>query len=74
MGFLGGLISKVMEWALFLALIGGLGEATVAMYKEAGQARARGLISLTALNRSLVGDAGPPKRAQAKGRSQIPRE
>jgi hypothetical protein len=35
------LIKKVFEWALFLALIGGLGEATHTMYTEAGHARAQ---------------------------------
>ena len=51
------LMRKVFEWALFLALIGGLGEATVTMFKEAGHARAHGLVSLSALNRSLVGSS-----------------
>jgi hypothetical protein len=47
------LIRTVFEWALFLALVGGLGEATHTMYKEAGNARAHGLISLSALNHAL---------------------
>ena len=47
------LIRTVFEWALFLALAGGLGEATHTMYNEAGHARAHGLISLSALNHSL---------------------
>ncbi len=47
------LIRTVFEWALFLALVGGLGEATHTMYKEAGNARAHGLISLSTLNHSL---------------------
>ena len=47
------LIRKTIEWAFFLALIGGLGEATFTMYKEAGHARAHGLVSLRALNRAL---------------------
>jgi hypothetical protein len=55
MNYVFDLMRKVFEWALFLALIGGLGEATATMFKEAGHARAHGLISLSALNRSLVG-------------------
>ena len=53
MNFIAELIRKAFEWALFLALIGGLGEATATLYREAGAARAHGLISLRALNRSL---------------------
>jgi hypothetical protein len=48
------LMRTVFEWALFLTLIGGLGEATSTMYKEAGNARAHGLISLSRLNHALV--------------------
>lgn len=58
MGFLSTLIQTAFRWALFLTLVGGLGEATATLYKEAGFARAYGLISLVRLNRSLVGDAG----------------
>jgi hypothetical protein len=58
MGFLSNLIQTAFQWALFLALVGDLGEATATLYKEAGTARAHGLVSLTRLNRSLVGDAG----------------
>ena len=58
MSYIFNLIRTAFEWALFLALIGGLGEATARMYKEAGTARAQGLVSLSALNHSLVGDAG----------------
>lgn len=58
MGFLFNLIHSTIQWALYLALIGGLGEATATLYKEAGTARAHGLVSLVRLNRSLVGDAG----------------
>lgn len=58
MGSLFNLIRTAFEWALFFAMIGGLGEATTAMYKEAAGARAHGLISLVGLNRALVGDAG----------------
>ncbi len=60
MNYLFTLLRSVFEWGLFLALFGGLGEATVTMYKQAAHAHAHGLISLTALNRSLVGDAGLP--------------
>jgi hypothetical protein len=74
MGFLSNLIQSAFQWALFLALVGGLGEATATLYKEAGTARAYGLVSLVRLNRSLVGDAGlPASRAQARpssGRAQ----
>ena len=63
MNFVYDLIRKVFEWALILALVGGLGEATTTMYREAGRARAHGLISLLRLNRSLVGDAGLATRA-----------
>lgn len=41
------------EWGLYLALIGGLGEATVDMTKRAHEAKSKGLVSLRALNRSL---------------------
>ena len=55
MTFIGDLIRKVLDWALFLALIGGLGEATLSMCREAGKAHSRGLISLSRLNHALVG-------------------
>ena len=55
MTFLGDLIRKILDWALFLALIGGLGEATYSVCKEAGKAHSQGLVSLRALNRRLVG-------------------
>lgn len=61
MGYLSTLIQTAFQWALFFALVGGLGEATATLYKEAGTARAYGLISLVRLNRSLVGDAGLPR-------------
>ncbi len=56
MNVLFNLIRSAFEWAILLALIGGLGEATATLYMEAGQAKAHGLVSLRALNRSLVGD------------------
>ena len=55
MSFLFGLVRTAFEWAIFLAVIGGLGEATATLYQEAGHARAHGLVSLRALNQSLVG-------------------
>jgi hypothetical protein len=55
MNFIFHLMRTAFEWALFLALVGGLGEATAKLYFEAGQARAHGLVSLRALNRSLMG-------------------
>ena len=71
MGYLSTLIQTAFQWALFLALIGGLGEATTTLYKEAGTARAYGLISLVRLNRSLVGDTGlPNSRAHAHDSSE----
>lgn len=59
MHYIFNIVRTTFEWALFLALVGGLGEATARMYKEAGNARAQGLVSLSALNRSLVGDGSP---------------
>lgn len=62
------LIRTAFQWGLYLALVGGLGEATATLYKEAGTARAYGLVSLVRLNSSLVGPAGlPHSRNQAKG-------
>ncbi len=55
MGFLFNLIQSAIRWGMFFALIGGLGEATAKLYLEAGHARACGLVSLRALNHSLVG-------------------
>jgi hypothetical protein len=63
MNYVYDIIRKVFEWGLLLALVGGLGEATATMYREAGHARAHGLISLSRLNRSLVGNADLPTRA-----------
>jgi hypothetical protein len=56
MSYIFNLIRTTFEWAFFLALVGGLGEATITLYKEAGSARAHGLVSLSQLNRSLVGE------------------
>ena len=72
MGFLSNLIQSAFQWALFLALVGGLGEATATLYKEAGSARAYGLISLSRLNRSLVRGAGLP-RSYAKANVSLER-
>lgn len=55
MSCISGLIRKSFEWGLFLALIGGLGEATATMFKKAGNARAHGLVSLSSLNAQLMG-------------------
>jgi hypothetical protein len=55
MSYLFNLIRTAFEWALILAFVGGLGEATTKLYQEAGNARAHGLVSLRALNASLVG-------------------
>lgn len=71
MGFLFNLIQGAYRWALFLALIGGLGEATATVFKEAGNARAHGLVSLSRLNRALVGNAGlPVSRTKAHASSE----
>lgn len=47
------LIRTSFEWGLYLALIGGLGEATVDIAKRAHEAKSKGLVSLRAINRSL---------------------
>ena len=60
MSFLFNLIRAVLEWGIFLALVGGLGEATATLYLEAGHARAHGLVSLRALNQGLVGSTSKP--------------
>ena len=57
MNYIFTLIRAAFEWGLFLALVGGLGEATFHFYEDAGKARAHGLVNLTALNRSLVGES-----------------
>ncbi len=64
-------IRTAFEWGIFLALVGGLGEATATLCKEAGTARAYGLVSLSRLNRSLVGDAGlPASRTKTRAASE----
>ena len=55
MSFVFDLIRKAFEWAMFLALLGGLGDATATMCKEAAHAKGHGLISLRALNEQLIG-------------------
>ncbi len=68
MSYLSNLIRTAFQWALYFALIGGLGEATATLYKEAGNARAYGLVSLVRLNSSLVGRDGlPHSHAHSKG-------
>lgn len=68
MGYLSTLIRAAFQWALYFALVGGLGEATATLYKEAGHARAYGLVSLVRLNSSLVGRDGlPHSRTHSQG-------
>ena len=59
MSFLYNLIRTVFEWAIFIAMMGGIGEATAKPFTEAGHARAYGLVSLRVLNQSLVGSMHP---------------
>jgi hypothetical protein len=47
-------IAKVFEWALILGIAGQLGQATIFFAKHAAEAQRTGLISLTALNHSLM--------------------
>lgn len=56
MSSLNALISKLLKFAFYLALTGGLVDATLAMRKNAAKAHAQGLISLRVLNHSLQGD------------------
>ena len=56
MNYVATLIRTAFQWAIFLAVTGGLGEATFKMFKEARNAQAHGLISLSKLNHSLQGE------------------
>jgi hypothetical protein len=47
------LIRGIIELGMVIAVVGGLGEATVAAFKEAKQAHRTGLINLGKLNRTL---------------------
>jgi hypothetical protein len=49
------LIATLLQWALFLGVTGGLVDATIAMRNKAAKAHQMGLISLSQLNRSLLG-------------------
>ena len=48
------LIAKVFEWALILGVAGQLGQATLFFAKHSAEAQQTGLISLSALNHSLM--------------------
>ena len=56
MNYVTTLIRTAFQWAIFLAVTGGLGEATLKMFKEARNAQSHGLISLSKLNHSLQRD------------------
>ncbi len=55
MGFIGDIIKTIINWAVFLAMIGALKSATLIMAGKAATAHQRGLISLSDLNRGLMG-------------------
>jgi hypothetical protein len=52
------LIAPLISWALLLGICGGLVDATLALRDRAARAHAMGLVSLSQLNRSLLGSAG----------------
>ena len=64
MGFITGIIRTVIQWGLFLGMIGILGDATQFMFKNAAQAHSEGLVSLSKLNRSLTERRAPSKHVQ----------
>ncbi len=53
MGPVIGLVQAIVRFAMTIALVGGLGEATVDIYQKARSAHSTGLISLGKLNRTL---------------------
>lgn len=53
MEYVSKIIRTTFEWAVFLAIVGGLGDATGFFYKKAHEARTHGLVSLVQLNQSL---------------------
>jgi hypothetical protein len=57
------LVAKVFEWALILGIAGQLGQATLFFANHAAEAQQNGLISLTALNHSLM-DRHPGRHAR----------
>ena len=53
------LIAKIFETAIILAIAGQLGSATLALMRRAADAQQTGLVSLTALNHSLMSHHQP---------------
>ena len=47
------LVHAIIRWGMLLAVVGGLGEATVEIFGKAAKAHKTGLISLGQLNRDL---------------------
>ena len=47
------LVHAIVRWGMLLAVVGGLGEATVEMFGKASKAHRSGLISLGGLNEQL---------------------
>ena len=54
MSCISNLFQKIIQFALVLAIIGMLKDATLFMFKEAAEAHTVGLISLSKLNRNLT--------------------
>ena len=48
------LVHAIVRWGMLLAVVGGLGEATVEMFGRASKAHRTGLLSLKALNHRLL--------------------
>ena len=49
------LVLRLLQYALYLGMIGGLVDATLNMRREAAHAGRNGLVSLRKLNEGLVG-------------------
>lgn len=56
MGAVGKLIEGIIHLAIALAMMGLLKEATLFMAKEVARLHRKGLVSLTELNRGLMGE------------------
>jgi len=54
MGAVARLLRTLIQWGLFLGMIGYLGDATRFMFREASHAQQSGLVSLGKLNRALT--------------------
>lgn len=66
------IVSTLVRWGVTLAVTGGLVSATQHIVAEAASAKQSGLVSLTGLNRQLMGPRGSrhqgrqaPKRGQS---------